>query len=254
MADESAQDAESPAVETGRSSPSERSGGSHAGRRQSLRSQLLIAALCLLLGFGIVAQVRQTQGDELSGMRQEDLVRLLDEITQRNEALAQEGEELRDDRAALLSGSDASRSAAEYLQVQQILAGTIPVEGPGVLVIVTDTEDVRPQEMVHMLEELRNAGAEAIELSGVRIVASSHFTQTEDGLLVDGIRLGERHEWRVIGHADTLAGALEIPGGALAAFRAADAQVELTQRDLIQVTAIRMLQDPRFATPAPDAG
>ncbi|MFV0425978.1 MAG: DUF881 domain-containing protein [Beutenbergiaceae bacterium] len=220
-------------------------------RSARLRSQVLVAALCLLVGFGIAVQVRQTQGDELSGMRQEDLVRLLDEVTRRNEALSAEAIELREDRDALLSGSDASRSAAQYLEMQSILAGTTPVEGPGVLVVVSDTGDVRPQDMVHMLEELRNAGAEAIEVGGVRIVASSYFAQVGDTLAVDGVSLPSGHEWRVIGNPETLAGALEIPGGALATFRAAGADVAMTQRELVQITAIRDVAEPQYASPAP---
>lgn len=223
-------------------------------RGHGWRGQLLVAGLCLLLGFAIVIQVRQTQGDELSSMRQDDLVRLLDEITQRNEALNQEADELREDRAALLSGSDASRSAEDYLQVQRILAGVAPVEGPGVVVTVHGSGDVSAQNMVHMLEELRNAGAEAIELSGVRLVAGSYFEDADGALMVDGVALGDDHEWRVIGNPETLAGALDIPGGALASFRQAGAEVEVIQRDLVQITAVLTVTQPQYATPAPEDG
>jgi len=223
-------------------------------RGHGWRSQLLVAGLCLLLGFAIVMQVRQTQGDELSSMRQDDLVRLLDEITQRNEALNQEADELREDRAALLSGSDASRSAEDYLQVQRILAGVAPVEGPGVVVTVHGSGDVSAQNMVHMLEELRNAGAEAIELSGVRLVAGSYFEDADGSLMVDGVALGDDHEWSVTGTPETLAGALDIPGGALASFRQAGAEVEVIQRDLVQITAVRSVAEPQYATPAPEDG
>ena len=221
-------------------------------RGRGVRSQLLVAGLCLLLGFAIVTQVRQTQGDELAGMRQDDLVRLMSEITQRNETLAQEADELREDRAALLSGSDASRSAEDYLEVQQILAGTVPVEGPGVVVQVANTSTVTAQDMVHMLEELRNAGAEAIELSTVRVVASTYFSQTDDGLVVDGVVIGAEHEWRVIGDADTIVPALEIPNGAIDTFTSRDATVEVVERPLVQVTAIRTVEAPQYATPSSD--
>ena len=144
-------------------------------------------------------------------MRQDDLVRLLDEITQRNEALAEEAEELREDRAALLGGSDASRSAEDYLEIQQILAGVAPVEGPGVIVTVDGAGGVTAQNMVHMLEELRNAGAEAIELSGVRSWRGPTSWRTAASSTVDGVALGDTHEWRVIGNAETLAGRWTFP-------------------------------------------
>lgn len=225
-----------------------------AGRLVGIRGQLLVAVLCAALGFAIVTQVRQTQQDDLSTLRQDDLVRLLDEITQRNEALTAEGDQLRVERGELLSGSDATRSAEEYLQSQAILAGVEPVEGPGVVVTVTDTDGVLAQDMVHMLEELRNAGAESIELSGIRLVASSHFVDTADGVMADGVLLDDPQEWRVIGDPGTLAGALDIPGGALASLRNRDARASLTERDLVQITAIRTVGEPRYAVPVTDEG
>lgn len=219
-------------------------------RGRGVRSQALVALLCLLLGFAIVTQVRQTQGDDLAGMRQDDLVRLLAEITQRNETLTQEADQLREDRTALLNGSDQNRSAEDYLEVQQVLAGTAPVEGPGVVIEVTNTSDVTAQDMVHMLEELRNASAEAISISDVRIVASSFFTQSDDGLMVDGVELSDTHEWRVIGNAETIAVALDIPGGAIDSFSSAGATVEVDKRPLVQITAIREVEEPEYATPS----
>src|SRR5699024_12060505 len=54
-------------------------------RRRSLRAQLLIALMSVLLGIGIVAQVRQTQEDEVAALRRDDLIRLLAEVTESNE-------------------------------------------------------------------------------------------------------------------------------------------------------------------------
>lgn len=221
-------------------------------RGRGIRSQLLVAGLCLLLGFAIVTQVRQTQGDELAGVRQDDLIRLAAEITQRNEVLEQEAAELREDRNALLNGSVDSRSAEDYLEVQQILAGTAPVEGPGVVMDATGTSDVTAQDLVHVLEELRNAGAEAISLSDVRIVASSHFVHTDDGLAVDGVQLDDHHQWRIIGDAAKIAVALDIPGGALDAYANRGATAEIEERALVQITAIRTVEEPAYATPSSD--
>lgn len=229
--------------------------GKDPRKREPLRSRLLIAALCVLLGFAIVAQVRHTQEDQFSSLRQDDLVRLLDEVTQRNEDLADEGEQLRRDRSALLSGSDARALAEDYAILQGILAGTEPVEGPGVVVTVRDVDgDVTAQTMVHMLEELRNAGAESVELSGQRLTASSAFEDSSLGVMVDGVLISSPYEWRAIGNAQTLAVALDIPGGALAGFRNVGATLDLQERDLVQITAIRTPQEPRFATPVPEGG
>lgn len=220
------------------------------GRGRSLRAQVLIAVMSVLLGVGIVAQVRQTQDDEFAALRQDDLVRLMDEVTERNEQLTDERTQLRRDLAALSSGSGDRQVAEDYARLQSILAGTVPVEGPGIVITVTDDEAaVDAQRMVHMLEEMRNAGAEAIAVSGYRLTASSAFVDTVDGVEVDGQPIDSPQEWRVIGSPETLAVALDIPGGALASMRTAGATVELVERELVQITAVRDVADPEYAVP-----
>ncbi|WP_159622485.1 DUF881 domain-containing protein [Ruania rhizosphaerae] len=220
------------------------------GRGRSIRSQLLIGAMCVLLGFAIVAQVRQTQGDEFSALREDDLIRLLDEVTQRNEELSDQSEQLARQRDSLLSGSD-GRAAQDQLDLLNILAGTVPVEGPGVVVTVEDPGDqVGAQQMVHMLEEMRNAGAEAIAVSGQRLTVSSAFVDAPDGgMTVNGNVIESPYEWRVIGDAETIAVALDIPGGAFTTMRNAGASVEISERELVQITAVRDIPDPEFAEP-----
>ena len=218
------------------------------GSGRSWRAQLLIGLMSVLLGVGIVAQVRQTQDDEFAALRQDDLVRLMDEVTERNEQLTTERTQLRRDLAALSSGSGDRQVAEDYARLQAILAGTVPVEGSGIVVTVEEGDNpVDAQRMVHMLEEMRNAGAEAIAVSGQRLTASSAFVDTVDGVEVDGYLIDSPQEWRVIGSPETLAVALDIPGGALASMRTAGATVELVERDLVQITAVRDVSDPEYA-------
>ncbi len=221
-----------------------------AGRR----SQVIIAMLLALLGFALVAQVRLTLDENLSSLRQEDLVRLLDEVTQRNEQLAAERADLLAARAELLSGEDSRRvaeeAATERAIVQGILAGTLPVDGPGISLTVFDPQaTVRALTLFNVLQEMRNAGAEAVEISGVRLVASSWFADAQGGVIVDGTLLQPPYAWTAIGDPQTLAVALDIPGGALASVRNAGGSAALEQRDAVQITSVREVIEPEYATP-----
>lgn len=225
-----------------------------ARRVAGRRSHLLIAVLLALLGFALVTQVRLAQGDSLSTLRQDDLVRLLDDVTRRGEQLEAERSALLAERAELLTGEDSRRvaeeAAAQRALVQGILAGTVAVEGPGVTVSVRDPgSTVRALTFVNMLQELRNAGAEAVEVSGVRLVASSWFADAENGVIVDGTLVTPPYSWVAVGDPQTLAVALDIPGGALAAIRNAGGSATVAQEDLVQVTALASTAAPRFATP-----
>ena len=70
-------------------------------------------------------------------------------------------------------------------------------------------------------------------------------------MVVDGTLLKAPYRWLAIGDPDTISLALSIPGGALAKVRNAGGTTSLTTGDLIQITAVRSVEAPRYATPAP---
>ncbi len=224
---------------------------------RSGRNQLVIGALCAVLGFAVVVQVRQTSETNLSGLSQAELVRIADAAGERADALSREVDDLEAERSALESGSDtraAALAAAERnAQVQGILAGRLPAVGPGVVVTVADPDGrVRPSTLLNLLEELRNAGAEAVSLNDVRVVASTAFTGSAGRVAVDGRLLDAPYVWSVIGDPTTMATALEIPGGASAAVRRDGGEVTVTQVAQVDVTATTTPPEPRYATPVPE--
>lgn len=228
----------------------------YALRPRATRAQLLVGLLCALLGFGVVLQVRQTQEVGLSGLRQSDLVRLLDDVTQRSAELEETAAGLRATRQELLSGTDRQRAALEAAReravVQGILAGRLPAEGPGLeIVLYEDSGRIPALTLFNVLEELRNAGAEAVQLNEQRLVASSYFVDGPDGVVVDGVELRAPYRWVAIGDPQTLSVALEIPGGALSAVRNAGGSSSAQERERVEVSATRTPRPPQFATPVP---
>ena len=198
----------------------------------------------------------QTQEDQLSSLRQSDLVRLLDDVTQRSGELEDQVSSLESTRDELQSGSGRERAALELAEQQAetlgILSGRLPAEGPGVEIeVVEGTEALDAFALFNVLEELRNAGAEAMEVNGVRLVASSYFEDSADGVVVDGQTISSPYRWNVIGDPSTLETALEIPGGAMASLRADGARTTITQRDRVEVAATVEPGAPQYATPVP---
>ena len=243
----------SPAPAGATSSPRPAPGSRARDKGWGTRSHLLVALLCALLGFAIVVQVRQTRSDEFALLRQDDLVRLLDEITIRNDQLESEQAQLTLDRNDLRSGADAQAVAERNAEVQGILAGTVPVEGPGVELLVREQGRVVPASAwVNLVEELRNAGAEAIEIDGVRVGASTWFSDVDGGVVVDGVALTSPITVLAIGDPQTIDVALQIPGGALATLRTNDALTTLDSRERVEILAVRELTSPQEASPVPD--
>lgn len=219
--------------------------------------QLLTGVLCALLGFALVVQVQQNRTGGLASLRQDELVRILDEVTQRSDELEQQAVSLRAQRAELVTGTDTQRTAREAAEgrarVQGILAGELPAEGPGVELTIRQPQEAIPALVLYnVLEELRNAGAEAVQIGDLRLTASSYFIDTADGVVVDGTLLEPPYRWRAIGNPETITPALNMPGGALAAVRNAGGTTDLQSRELVQVEAIRTLSAPQHASPVPD--
>jgi len=228
----------------------------HAAVPRATRGQLLTGLLCAVLGFALVAQVQANRADPLSSLRQDELVRLLDDVTRNGEDLADQVAELRAQRNELVTASDgerAAREAARYrAEVQGILAGRLPAKGPGIELVIADPMgEVSATTLYTVLEELRNAGAEAIQLADLRLAASSYIVDTNDGIEVDGVVITSPYRWLAIGDPDTMTTALGIPGGALAVVRNAGGTTSVTPRELLQITAVRSVDAPRYATPVP---
>lgn len=225
-------------------------------RFRGSRAQVLAGLLCAVLGFALVVQVRQNDEASLADLSQADLVRILDETTTRGDALATEVNGLRRERDQLVSGSDKRQAALDALrrsaETQGILAGRLPAQGPGVVVRLTEPNgQITPATMLNMLEELRNSGAEAIDLNGSRVTASSAFAGIPGAVTLDDERLSPPYVWTVIGDPDTIATALQIPGGALAAVRSNGGEGDVQRRDKVEVTSVRVLDAPKYATPVP---
>ncbi|WP_298457581.1 DUF881 domain-containing protein [uncultured Cellulomonas sp.] len=225
-------------------------------RPRGSRSQLLAGLLCALLGFAVVVQVRQNQVEGLSRLPQSELVRILDQANQRTDDLEREAAALEATRQELLSGSGQQAAALEAAtaaaETQGILSGRLPAQGPGIELVISDPRgDITPIALFNVLEELRNAGAEAIQLDDVRIVASSYFTGAPGAVVVDGVPVEAPYRWTVIGDPDTMGPALEIPGGALAQIRNYGGSGTPQSRLQVEVTATRAVPEPRFATPLP---
>ncbi|WP_407317807.1 DUF881 domain-containing protein [Isoptericola halotolerans] len=223
-------------------------------RPRANRSQLLAAVLCAALGFALVVQVQQSAQDPLSSARQDDLVRLLDEVTQRSEQLADQVEELSSTRDELQSGTGQAQAAVDLAEerasAEGILSGRLPAVGPGLEVVIRDPQGaLEASALFNVLEELRNAGAEVVELNDVRLVTSTWFRDTDEGIVVDDEPLDPPYRWTVIGDPATLSPALEIPGGALATVRTAGAEATTFEHDEIEVDAVREPAEPQYATP-----
>jgi uncharacterized protein YlxW (UPF0749 family) len=227
------------------------------GRPRATRANLFAAVLAVVLGFALATQVQETQEQGLEDLREEELVRILDDVTQDAQRLADDARELEATRDRLLSGAgsnaEALRAAQERLDALAILAGTAPATGPGIVVRISDPEGrVGATLLIDAVQELRDAGAEAIQIGDVRVVASTYFSDGPDGVSVSGVPLEQPYTIRAIGGSATMASAMDIPGGVSESVRRVGATATVSQEESVAITALHTLQERRYARPVPN--
>jgi uncharacterized protein YlxW (UPF0749 family) len=238
-------------------------GGGLAGLWRRGRTQIvfgtLAVLLCVLLGIAIVTQVRQNEsGDSLETARPADLLVLLDSLQQREAALNLEVTDLQRTLAQLQASGTSDQVAIENAQARlaalSILIGTVPATGPGVTLTIEDAARGVPAEtMLDVLNELRNAGAEAIEIRGgpaaVRVGVDTWVVGTPGALNVDGVTLNPPYTVVAIGDPPTLAAAMNIPGGAMDSIERFGGTMVVQQSDRVDVTALRQPKPRQYAQP-----
>lgn len=221
------------------------------------RGQVLVAVLLFALGLGLAIQVRaaSTEDNVLRGARTEDLVRILSDLEDRTARLEDEKAGLEDQRTDLETSShqarEARRQTEERARQLGVLAGMVAAEGPGVRLRIRDTlGTVTATMLLDAVQELRAAGAEAIQVNDVRIVADTAFVDGfvagGGGVLIDGRQVTAPYVVQAIGRPQDLEPALHIPGGVVQSLEKEQAGVTVTRQGQLTVDATRVT-----GTPAP---
>jgi uncharacterized protein YlxW (UPF0749 family) len=227
------------------------------------RSQLMFGALgallCLVLGVAIATQVRQTEsGDALETARPADLLVLLDSLQQREAALNTEVAELQRTLASLQASGSSDQAAIDNaksrLAALSILIGTVGATGPGVTITINDPAGgVAPETMLDVINELRAAGAEAIEIAAgnqaVRVGVDTWVVGSPGALAIDGLTLAPPYSVLAIGDPPTLAAAMNIPGGAVDSVERVGGTMAVQQSDHIDITTLRQPKPRQYAQP-----
>jgi uncharacterized protein YlxW (UPF0749 family) len=221
---------------------------------RTTKANVLIALLAVALGVGIATQVQLTNERGLSQLSQSELIRLLDDISSRSSRLDQQLRDLETTRDQLLSGTGNTGDALEQAQRRAdtlgILAGTIGAQGPGITVSISDPgHKVTGPVILDLIQELRDAGAESIDVGGVRVVASSYVGDSGGDLSVDGTEISRPILVKAIGDSNTLASAMTIPGGIVETIRQKTANASVKESPSVSITSTHTPTEPVHARP-----
>ncbi len=206
------------------------------------RNQLTIAAVTFVLGLLVIVQLRtQQSGAAFAGLSSQDLTVLVANLNARNDQLRREGANLQRELSTLTANAERGDASIDELRADlqrvRLYAGLDPATGPGVVLIIRGPVDGSAIE--DLINELRNAGSEALAIDGVRIVPGLVVAGAAGEVTVDGVPVDDAIEILAIGPPDKLTGSLTRSGGIIAQLAATnpDVVVEVTPVDATAVPA-----------------
>lgn len=160
----------------------------------------LVTLVCVILAFFTVKSLEGPKAEvEIGGVTS---LHTIEKLVNEKKGLEERKEEL--DQIIKMYDNELaqyeSRAADKSIQVQRLqkdiqharlTAGLLPVEGPGIEIVLNDRKRdsllninpymmsyfiVHDSDMLHVINELRGAGAEAISINGTRILSTSRIS------------------------------------------------------------------------------
>ena len=200
-------------------------------RADRLASRVSVAAVAGVLGVLAVGQFRgQSGAPALAGLSATELTQLIANLTAGNDQLRAEVTDLQGQETHLADAHERGETTVDELRADlariRAWAGLTPVTGQGVAVVIQGP--IGGEGVEELVNELRNAGAEAISVDGVRVVTGVVVAGAAGSLSVENSAIGDSFEIRAIGSPQILTGTLTRTGGVIAQVSATYPGVQLT--------------------------
>jgi uncharacterized protein YlxW (UPF0749 family) len=201
-------------------------------------AKLTLTLVLLILGALVTIQFR-TQGKLAAAKVAEsasDQATIIANLANGNDELRRESQSLADQEAEYqraLAENDLTGVLADLGRLR-VITGETEVSGPGIELRVS--KPIRPEEVQDVVNEFRNAGAEAVAVDGIRVVARSAISVSGDRTTLDGTTLDLPIVFVAIGDSDALDRALGRVGGMVSYLRTTYPSAEVTLTKRSQVT------------------
>lgn len=216
-------------------------------------AQLSLFLVALVIGVLLVGQLRsQARPIELSSLSPQELSELIETLSARNvqlnDGLATLREEIRDYERAEVQGQSVLELTESDLDRLSAFGGLRGVRGQGIRIEIEGSFD--PTAVNDLVNELRNAGAEAIAVDDIRITASSVAVLGTGAIEIDGVPIDRSFTITAIGSPDGLRSAIERPGGILTLLaQSIDAVFRVEESTSLSVPATELDLTPQVARP-----
>jgi len=198
---------------------------------------LTLGTMCLALTIAIVVQYKTVRdankvtGITINGELKTEVLRWKEKYEKAYEDLDELEDVLEEKRKLATSNDSAALKLQEELRILNALTGSIDVSGEGVIITLADNGNVTNQtigifdnisnylihdtDLIMLVNELKNAGAEAISINDERIISTTSIICDGTVILVNGNKLSSPFTIKAIGSPSLILGAIQRTGGLL---------------------------------------
>jgi uncharacterized protein YlxW (UPF0749 family) len=244
--------------------------------KNNIKAQIAIGLICILLGFIITIQFKSVRKNFASENQQfqraDELQAELTKERKKNEDLyknlLQYEKDLNALQQAVSQNSGYAAELIEQLKRAQVLAGLIDLEGEGVIVTLNDSklkndnrlnlsEDyfiIHDEDILAVLNELRDAGAEALSINDERIISTSEIRCAGTTVSVNNNRYSPPFEIKAIGNPSTLVAGLNLRGGVVEILRQWGIEITVRESSKIFIPRYTGYINFKYAVPVDKGG
>ena len=217
-------------------------------KKGKITMTVTIGIACLALALVMSMQfkiVNETDITSIEDMREAELRTELanwkskyQETNQKYEEVAQKVDEYKDNKQ---SNQETKKLVDEELAQVNMNLGTTDVQGEGIEITLRDTEDedvrkISSDDLLLIVNSLKNAGAEAISINEERIVNMSDIVDINGTFIkVNGQRISEPYIVKAIGNQSYLESALIGNGGPVDEMKKLDQDVSIEKSNKIKI-------------------
>lgn len=207
---------------------------------------LVFGILCLILTFAITVQLRvsslsesESSQTKITDKLKDEIFRLNDENVKLAEKFQNTTSELDDARNQAAQNDSSSKDTSELIKKYTIVSGKTDVTGQGIIIKYKPSDNEAKADMVKdlrdIVNEIKNAGAEAIEINNQRIVGTTAIEMVKNKIEINDTEVSENFIMKAIGDSNLMYSGLIRPGGTIENIRESGVSIEINSENTIKI-------------------
>ena len=207
---------------------------------------LVFGILCLILTFAITVQLRvsslsesESSQTKITDKLKDEIFRLNDENVKLAEKFQNTTSELDDARNQVAQNDSSSKNTSELIKKYTIVSGKTDVTGQGIIIKYKPSDNEAKADMVKdlrdIVNEIKNAGAEAIEINNQRIVGTTAIEMVKNKIEINDTEVSGNFIIKAIGDSNLMYSGLIRPGGTIENIRESGVSIEINSENTIKI-------------------